>query len=43
MPVGVDGLAEVAMAIEEPDADERKGHVGGRLAMVPTSTPRPPE
>ncbi len=34
VPVGIDGLAEVAVAVEEPDADEREGHVRGRLAVV---------
>ena len=32
--VGVDRLAEVALAVEEPDADERQGHVAGRLHVV---------
>ena len=32
--VGVDRLAEVALAIEQPDADEREGHVAGRLHVV---------
>ena len=32
--VGVDRLAEVALAIEQPDADERQGHVAGRLHVV---------
>ena len=34
MAVGVDRLAEVAVAVEQADADERDGHVGGRLEMV---------
>ena len=32
--VGVDRLAEVALAIEEADADRRQGHVAGRLHVV---------
>ena len=32
--VGVDRLAEVALAIEEPHADRRQGHVAGRLHVV---------
>ena len=32
--VGVDRLAEVALAIEQADADERQGHVAGRLHVV---------
>ena len=32
--VGVDGLAEVAVAIEQADADERQRHVRGGLAVV---------
>ena len=32
--VGVDRLVEVAVAIEQPDADERQGHVGRRLRVV---------
>ena len=32
--VGVDRLAEVALAVEQPDADERQGHVAGRLHVV---------
>ena len=32
--VGVDRLAEVALAVEQPDADEREGHVAGRLHVV---------
>ncbi len=32
--VRVDGLAEVAVAVEQADADEREGHVRGRLAVV---------
>ena len=32
--VGVDRLAEVALAVHEPDADERQGHVAGRLHVV---------
>ena len=34
VPVGVDRLAEVALAIEETDADRRQGHVAGRLHVV---------
>ena len=34
MAVGVDRLAEVAVAIEQPDADERQGHVAGGLHVV---------
>ena len=32
--VGIDRLAEVALAIEQPDADRRQGHVAGRLHVV---------
>ncbi len=32
--VGIDRLAEVALAIEEPYADRRQGHVAGRLHVV---------
>ena len=32
--VGVDRLAEVALAIEQADADERQGHVAGGLHVV---------
>ena len=32
--VGVDRLAEVALAVEQPDADRREGHVAGRLHVV---------
>ena len=32
--VGVDRLAEVALAVEEPDADGGQGHVAGRLHVV---------
>jgi hypothetical protein len=32
--VGVYRLVEVAIAIHEPDADERQGHVGCRLGVV---------
>ena len=32
--VGVDGLAEVALAVEQPDADGRQRHVAGRLHVV---------
>ena len=32
--VGVDRLAEVALAIQQPDADRRQGHVAGRLHVV---------
>ena len=32
--VGVDRLAEVALAVEQPDADERQGHVARRLHVV---------
>ena len=42
--VGVDRLAEVALAVEEPDADERQGHVADADFMwSPARTPRPPE
>ena len=34
VPVRVDRLAEVAAAVEEPDADERQGHVAGGLHVV---------
>jgi hypothetical protein len=34
VPVGVDGLTEVALAVEQPDADERECHVAGRLHVV---------
>ena len=32
--VGVDRLAEVALAVHEPDPDERQGHVAGGLHVV---------
>ena len=32
--VGVDRLAEVALAIQEPDADRGQGHVAGRFHVV---------
>ena len=32
--VGVDRLAEVALAVEQPDADRRQGHVAGGLHVV---------
>ena len=32
--VRVDRLAEVALAVQEPDPDERQGHVAGRLHVV---------
>ena len=34
MAVGVDRLAEVALAVEQADADERQRHVAGRLHVV---------
>ena len=34
MTVGVDRLAEVAVLVEEADADERHGHVAGGLDVV---------
>ena len=34
VPVGVDRLAEVALAVHEPDADQRQGHVRGGLHVV---------
>ncbi len=32
--VGIDRLAEVALAVQQPDADRRQGHVAGRLHVV---------
>ena len=32
--VGVDRLVEVAVPVEQPDADERQGHVGGGLHVI---------
>ena len=32
--VRVDGLAEVAVAVEQADGDERQGHVRGGLAVI---------
>ena len=32
--LGVDGLGEVALAVEQPDADERQAHVARGLAVV---------
>ena len=37
--IGVDGLTEVALAIEQPDADERQRHVAGRLHVVAGEDP----
>ena len=37
--VGIDRLAEVALAIEQPDPDERQGHVAGRLHVVAGEDP----
>ena len=37
--VRVDRLAEVALAVEQPDADERQGHVAGRLHVVAGQDP----
>ena len=34
MAVGVDRLAEVALAVQQADADERQRHVAGRLHVV---------
>ena len=34
VPVGVDRLAEVALAVHEPDADQRQGHVRRGLHVV---------
>ena len=34
VPIGVDGLPEVAMAVEQSDGHERQGHVRGGLAVV---------
>jgi hypothetical protein len=32
--IGVDRLVEIAVAIHQPDPDERQGHVGRRLGVV---------
>ena len=34
VPVGIDGLAEVAVAIQQADAERRQGHVAGGLHVV---------
>ena len=34
VPVGVDRLAEVALAVQEPDPDQRQRHVAGRLHVI---------
>ena len=39
--VGIDRLAEVALAIEQPDADRGQGHVAGRLHVVAGEDPEP--
>ena len=41
--VGVDALAEVALRIEEADADERQAQIAGLFAVVAARMPRPPE
>ena len=40
---GVDALAEVALAVHQPDRDERQRAVGGLLDRSPASAPSPPE
>ena len=37
--VGVDRLAEIALAVEQPDADRRQGHVAGGLHVVAGEDP----
>ena len=39
--VGIDRLAEVALAIEQPDADRGQGHVAGCLHVVAGEDPEP--
>ena len=43
VPVGVDRLAEVPVAVEQADADRREGHVAAVFMWSPARTPRPPE
>ena len=37
--VGIDRLAEIALAVEQPDADGRQGHVAGGLHVVAGEDP----
>ena len=42
-PAGVDALAKVALAVHEPDGDERSRAVRGLLEQVAGAAPRPRE